>query len=71
MIPSEKGEAGRLGILGRRYPIPCVGNLEVTYNPVDEKKCALQADIEMKNCEGRWYVLKVASVGALSSAMVK
>jgi hypothetical protein len=35
-----------------------VGNLEVTYNPVDEKKCALQTDIEMKNCEGKWYVFK-------------
>ena len=55
MIPSGK-EVGRLGIMGARET-PCSGELKVTSSSVNEK-CALQADVKMRNCEGRWYVFK-------------
>ena len=57
MITGDRGEVGRLGIVGGGYKPPCTGKLEVTYNKIDEK-CSLQADVEMGNCEGRWYVFK-------------
>lgn len=61
MIPSGE-EVGRLGVTGGGSGIPCTGNLEVKYSPMDDK-CALQADVEMKNCEGTWYVFKGNNCG--------
>ena len=56
-LTGGEGEA-RLGILGGTYEgTACTGTLEVTTNPMEGGKCGLQADVNMKKCEGkRWYV---------------
>jgi hypothetical protein len=56
MISDGGTEVGQLGVTGG-VGQPCTGALTVTSSLV-EGKCGLQADVVMKNCEGKWYVFK-------------
>lgn len=57
MITPRGTEAGRLGIMGGVGQTPCTGELTVTAISREGEKCGLQADLNMKNCEGKgWYV---------------
>lgn len=65
MIPSG-GEVGRLGITGGTGQSLCTGELIVTTSPREGGKCGLQADVNMKNCEGKgWYVFNGNSCGGI------
>jgi len=48
---------GRLGFIGGGIQTSCTGELTVKTSSQEGGKCGLQADVNMKNCEGkRWYV---------------
>ncbi len=65
IAPGETG-IGRLGILGGGGQTLCTGELAVTAIPQEGGKCSLQADVNMKNCEGkRWYVFSGNQCGGI------
>lgn len=54
--PSREGEPARLGFVWERTTPHCTGELTITSSPMNEK-CALSANIILKNCEGKnWSV---------------
>jgi len=65
-LTGGEGEA-RLGVLGGTYRrTTCTGTLKVSVNPKEGGKCALQADVNMKNCEGKgWYVFNGNTCGGI------
>lgn len=66
MITPDGTEAGRLGIIGEVGQTSCTGELAVTAIPQEGGKCGLQADLNMKNCEGtRWYVFNGNRCGGI------
>jgi len=57
-IPSNNGEPGRLSIVWQKNiktTIPCTGELTVSSQNIDNGRCQFQADLTMKNCEGKKY----------------
>jgi len=53
----NEGGTGQLGITGGTRQTTCTGELKVATTPQEGGKCGLQADVNMKNCEGKeWYV---------------
>ncbi len=64
---TSSDEGARLGVYGGTYKrTTCTGILNVAANTIEGEKCALQADVNMKNCEGkRWYVFNGNECGGV------
>jgi len=62
----NEGGVGQLGVTGGTKRTPCTGELTVTATSQEGGKCGFQADVNMKNCEGkRWYVFNGNSCGGI------
>ena len=60
-VPGKEGRPARLSfVFGKRRPsLICSGRLLVNAKKLGNGKCDFQADITMKNCEGKnWYVFQ-------------
>ncbi|MDI6826300.1 MAG: hypothetical protein QMD36_03880 [Candidatus Aenigmarchaeota archaeon] len=68
IIPARRGEPARLSIgLRRAQPtLPCSGDLTVTSQLTETGNCKFQADVVMRNCEGkRFYVFEGSSCSGI------
>lgn len=67
-IPAREGEPARLSfVFGKSKPVTtCTGKLVVNGKNLGNGKCSFQADVTMKNCEGKtWYVFQGDRCGGI------